>query len=404
MKLENIWQSAVNYMNKNYITKIALKNKEILGDLAITLPANTMTHLIVTGKNGSGKTTLLKYIKEYLEEKLNLYDGENSEKVTSRDIDLIFNEVSDAETINDITINIENSKGMIDLYKNGNFIICYLDSLRTADIDLADGVEAITLKDSYGFEDKPYKELLKYMIHLKTQQSFAKNENDVEVENTITRWFDRFYDVLKQLWDNESLILKYDYRRYDFKIQETGKQEYNFAQLSDGYSSILRIFADIMMRMERNWLSRGNHINAYDLSGIVIIDEIETHLHIALQKSILPCLIKIFPNVQFIVSTHSPYVLNSVDNSVIYDLENHVQYNDFSMYSAEEISESYFEAEQFSKCVGEAIEEYKHLLQKTDASEDEKVRRASLRHKLKSLPRNIREELFDEFDKLEKRD
>ena len=396
--------SMVKYMNKNYITKIKLQAKEILGDLSVALPSNTMTHLIVTGKNGSGKTTLLKYIKEYLEEKLDVPDGENSEKVTSRDIDLIFNEVSDTETINNITINIENSKGMIDSYKNGDFIVCYLDSLRTAEIEKADGVEAITLKENYGFKDKPYKELLKYMIHLKTQQSFAKNENDVEVEAAIAQWFDRFSDVLKQLWDNDALDLKYDYRRYDFKIKEAGKQEYNFAQLSDGYSSILRIFADIMMRMERNWLSRSNQINAYDLSGIVIIDEIETHLHIALQKNILPSLIKLFPNVQFIVSTHSPYVLNSVDNAVIYDLENHVQYNDFSMYSADEISESYFAAEQFSKCVGETIEEYKQLLQKKDASEDEKAKRAKLRHKLKSLPRNIREELFDEFDKLEKRD
>lgn len=394
----------VKYMNKNYITKIELQAKEILGDLAVALPSNTMTHLIVTGKNGSGKTTLLKYIKEYLEEKLDVPDGENSEKVTARDIDLIFNEVSDTETINNITINIENSKGMIDSYKNGDFIVCYLDSLRTAEIEKADGVEAITLKDNYSFKDKPYKELLKYMIHLKTQQSFAKNENDVEVERAIAKWFDRFSDVLKQLWDNDALDLKYDYRRYDFKIKEAGKQEYNFAQLSDGYSSILRIFADIMMRMERNWLSRSNQINAYDLSGIVIIDEIETHLHIALQKNILPSLIKLFPNVQFIVSTHSPYVLNSVDNAVIYDLENHVQYNDFSMYSADEISESYFNAEQFSKCVGETIEEYKQLLQKKDANEDEKAKRAKLRHKLKSLPRNIREELFDEFDKLEKRD
>lgn len=97
-------------------------------------------------------------------------------------------------------------------------------------------------------------------------------------------------------------------------------------------------------------------------------------------------------------------MLNSVDNVVIYDLENHVQYNDFSMYSADEISESYFDAEQFSKCVGETIEEYKQLLQKKNANEDEKAQRAKLRHKLKSLPRNIREELFDEFDKLEKRD
>ena len=53
------------------------------------------------------------------------------------------------------------------------------------------------------------------------------------------------------------------------------------------------------------------------------MDEIETHLHIELQKSVLELLTTIFPNIQFIVSTHSPFILNSIPETVIYDLENH---------------------------------------------------------------------------------
>ncbi len=41
-----------------------------------------------------------------------------------------------------------------------------------------------------------------------------------------------------------------------------------------------------------------------------------------MQKEILPILTKIFPNIQFIITTHSPFILSSLDNAVIYDLEN----------------------------------------------------------------------------------
>ncbi len=43
------------------------------------------------------------------------------------------------------------------------------------------------------------------------------------------------------------------------------------------------------------------------IEGIVLIDEVDLHLHIKLQKDILPQLIKLFPKVQFIVSSHSPF-------------------------------------------------------------------------------------------------
>lgn len=52
--------------------------------------------------------------------------------------------------------------------------------------------------------------------------------------------------------------------------------------------------------------------------------KIETHLHLELQKNIMSLLTTIFHNIQFIVTTHSPFILNSLDNVVIYDLENHI--------------------------------------------------------------------------------
>lgn len=53
----------------------------------------------------------------------------------------------------------------------------------------------------------------------------------------------------------------------------------------------------------------------------VLIDEIENHLHPSMQRSILPDLVKAFPYVQFIVTTHSPFVINSVENAKVIALK-----------------------------------------------------------------------------------
>ena len=56
-------------------------------------------------------------------------------------------------------------------------------------------------------------------------------------------------------------------------------------------------------------------------NGLIVIDEPELHLHVALQKTFMPTLLKFFPGIQFVVATHSPVILNSLDNAVVYDLE-----------------------------------------------------------------------------------
>ena len=64
----------------------------------------------------------------------------------------------------------------------------------------------------------------------------------------------------------------------------------------------------------------------------MLIDEIENHLHATMQRSILPSIISAFPNVQFIVSTHSPLIVGSVKDSNVYAFrydENKKIYNEY---------------------------------------------------------------------------
>jgi hypothetical protein len=103
-------------------------------------------------------------------------------------------------------------------------------------------------------------------------------------------------------------------------------------------------------------------INPEDLTGIVIIDEVDAHLHVSLQKKILAFLINSFPKVQFIVTTHSPFVVTSIDNAVIYDLSTCQQIEDLSMYSYEAVLEGLFGVLPISTLLQNQIEELSELL------------------------------------------
>jgi predicted ATP-binding protein involved in virulence len=92
-------------------------------------------------------------------------------------------------------------------------------------------------------------------------------------------------------------------------------------QLSDGYKSTISLVADIAYRMAvLNPQLLGGVCKK--TSGIVVIDEVDLHLHPSWQQRILGDLTAIFPKVQFIVSTHAPAVLSSVKSENIILLDN----------------------------------------------------------------------------------
>lgn len=132
----------------------------------------------------------------------------------------------------------------------------------------------------------------------------------------------------------------------------------------------LRILSDLILRMDQNWLLK-NHLSGYNKEGVVLIDEIETHLYIELQRKILPFLTEFFPRLQFIVSTYSPYVLTSISNVVVFDLERQVALTDLSEYSTEDIANRFFEADSYSVEMEKILNRYKEFFNKQDISDDE---------------------------------
>lgn len=85
-----------------------------------------------------------------------------------------------------------------------------------------------------------------------------------------------------------------------------------FEQLSDGYRNLVALAADIAWRAIQ--LNPHHKVDAITKAqGVVLIDEIELHLHPRWQRTVLPALMRIFPGLQFVVTTHLPVVLSSVD-------------------------------------------------------------------------------------------
>lgn len=406
---------------EHFITKIQIEKLRHLSNIEISLNEKERQHLLITGKNGSGKTTLLLALKQYLSaiNNGNLDDIKHfyKDQTAKRDEELR-NVSTEAEKFaieqkysfqtqflnqykNGIEIDFSEEKDLDAYYAQGKFVTAFYAANRKTDIIRYDGVENVKLEDAYGINSEPGNVLLKYMVHLKTQQSFARNESDMENVERIQKWFDRFEHALQVLLDEKSLKLEYDYKEYNFKIHEKENKVFGFDELSDGYSAVIYILSDLILRMDKNWIFTDS-LSEYNMEGIVLIDELETHLHIELQKKILPFLTEFFPRIQFIVTTHSPYILNSISNAKAYDLEKCVELENLSFYSADGLAESYFDTDEYSDELKSKVERYAALVYKKEITEEERAERAKLRVELKNIPQGLATEARNTFEEIER--
>ena len=95
--------------------------------------------------------------------------------------------------------------------------------------------------------------------------------------------------------------------------------ELTINQLSDGEKNLLAMVGDLARRLA---IANPEMERPEQGSGVVLIDEIELHLHPKWQRMVIPALLRTFPNCQFIITTHSPQVLGEVKDGKIYKLAN----------------------------------------------------------------------------------
>ena len=142
----------------------------------------------------------------------------------------------------------------------------------------------------------------------------------------------------------------------------TGQIVPNIFQLSSGETSLVNLFLSILRDSD---LCGTPFSQAADIRGIVVVDEIDLHLHAVHQYEILPELIKMFPNVQFVVTTHSPLFVLGMQKVLGEDGFSIYQLPEGQQISPEEFSEfgeayrSFANSHRFAKDIKEALEREK---------------------------------------------
>ncbi len=406
-------------MEQLYITNLKIEKVRHLKNISIPLSEHQLKHLILTGKNGSGKTSVVEALAGYLYNAFTDNYFMEKEKWLIRaqiqERDGIQGKVDEAELLR-LEKNVCEKAGTLAESRKGlavqfnrktadictlrdqfHYILAYYSADRIFYAVQPIHVEKVLLRSDYGVEEFPRSEFVKYLLDLKMTEALARNNGKLKKADEIRAWFEKLELLLKQIFTDESVRLIFDEESFAFHISQEGKELFDFNTMSGGYQAVLDIVLDLMMRMQKQ-IQRSFDFN---LPGIVLIDEIETHLHLELQKNILPMLTTIFPNIHFIVTSHSPFILNSIENAVIYDLENHVLVeNGLEDIPYDGIVEGYFGADKLSHVLKEKFEQYKELIKKENLSDDEMNEIAELELYLDEIPDYLALGITTEYQRL----
>lgn len=134
--------------------------------------------------------------------------------------------------------------------------------------------------------------------------------------------------------------LAYDVRSQELEIyiyHHDEAEKFPVRMLSDGEKGMISLVADIAYRMA---LLNSNLLDdVLETPGVVLIDEIDLHLHPAWQKRVMGSLLRIFPNIQFVVTTHSPSILLNLSRENIWILNQNEIYQPQDMTYGRSVEE-----------------------------------------------------------------
>jgi predicted ATP-binding protein involved in virulence len=331
-------------MRNVFITNIHIKKVRHLENVDIKLSETERKHLIFTGKNGSGKTSVL----EAMNKAIPAIRNGSAPIINQKQVVISF------------SIEAQLFKELAVVYIPANHLL--------------------QVKQPTTLTPGKNENFWQTMVNYDYQMLGAVQDNDEAKINRYKEWFERIDDELRNIYDCSDLTRKIDRAKFDVKIQMPGREPFSLNQMSDGYSALFDIVTKLLLQMDK-----GDGAVDFSGSGIVLIDEIETHLHVELQKRVLPFLTKMFPNVQFIVTTHSPFVITSIENAVVYDLETQRSIDDATIYSYDDIIKGFYDLDETSEQAKADFERYKVLCEK-DCTPEEETERKALQKKMLHVP------------------
>jgi predicted ATPase len=318
-----------------FLSQIDIQAIGPLRDCTITLSSQERQHLILTGRNGSGKTTVLQAVRAALA------GAAASASDAAPPLTLTFSGTEDWSTL-------RRRNACTTAYYPASFSL-------TLPMSISDAPPA------QGF--------WRSVAHLHIEQIRAQASGQPETAQRREAWLVRLNQALQVIFDDPTLTLQYQPQPPQFTLHSRRYAPIDCARLSDGQQRILSILADLLMRSEHAATTAAGS----DLPGMVLIDGLEIALHPETQRQILPLFVNLFPTWQFLVSTHSPFVMNSLESAVVFDLDRHARINAVLTYPYETILER-DDLRQYSDQIRQLLGEYEDLLNTKQKTEREEFR------------------------------
>lgn len=173
-------------------------------------------------------------------------------------------------------------------------------------------------------EPPPYKEM-ETVATLFGENSFLKHIKVSENFKYVSEKFNTIRPLINAVLDkadsrNKVLLESYNTSSFYFSTPSNPDKLIPIEALSEGFKSTFVWLFDMIIRaVEMN----GDIDDVSEITGVILLDEVDLHLHPAWQRRILPSLEETFPNIQFIATTHSPFVAQSVksENLIVLELD-----------------------------------------------------------------------------------
>ena len=400
---------------QRYIQAIHINKVRHLHDLDIYIPDDEHPHLLITGKNGSGKTSLLEAIRDHIallqkgqsldflkyEEYIQHYtqrltNGTNPLKSAELEQQLAFWQERLNELYGKVRVEFENPTQIVFHSSDKPFICAMYAASREVRMSEPLSPTKPMLSDQWLINQSVSDQFLNFLSDLKIQEALARNEHQTEDADRINDWFVSFEALLGEIFGDSALKLSFNYKDYSFHIETEGRS-FKFNELSDGFAAVIDIISDLILRM--NSIS-DRTMQLYDIPGIVLIDEVETHLHLSLQRQVMPLLTRVFPKIQFIITTHSPFVLNSIASATVYDLEHQKVLTNLSDYSYEALAEGYFEVSTRSSYLEQQLNRLTELLKQADLDLAERFEVKELVKDLDKVSESVSPKIAGEYEDL----
>ena len=332
------------------ITKIHLQNIGVFEDEIIEFPKKTDPNKaeihILAGENGTGKSTLLYALAAPFMEfegnegyNTNIYNRFRFYNLSSS-----LTVYTDNEKLFELTgenkagVNIHGSSRQAELsvytntlhelnwhprllnQKKFSFAAFAYSGTRVLEKHNITSIEEITVspfQNAVSFHKTVDSALItKWIANSITKESLEFRKKNREKANRFRRSISRIEQAISSIID-EPIEFELESEPLDV-VAKLGNKYLSFDLLPDGLKSIISWIADLLIRLDR--ISWEDDTEVLDRRFFLFLDEIDVHLHPAWQRKVLPAIQKLFKNAQVFVSTHSPFVVGSVDGAWVHKL------------------------------------------------------------------------------------